>query len=70
MRHWADYLIFVLVLLISVIIGIYHAATGGRQRTTEEFIMANRQLKVNHVEVIRLPYIYVYICIYMDMYVC
>jgi len=33
-------------LLISVGIGVYHALIGGRQRTIEEFIMANRRLAV------------------------
>ena len=44
--HWADYFIFVLFLSISLGIGVFHALTGGRQRTTSEFIMANRKLKV------------------------
>ena len=44
--HWADYVIFVGFLSISLAIGVFHALTGGRQRTTGEFIMANRKLKV------------------------
>jgi len=44
--HWADYLILVAFLVISLGIGIYHSLTGGRQRTIAEFIMANRRLKV------------------------
>src|SRR6218665_3415167 len=44
--HWADYLILVVFLAISLGIGIYHSLTGGRQRTIAEFIMANRLLKV------------------------
>src|SRR6218665_726565 len=43
---WPDYLILAAFLLISVGIGVYHSLTGGRQRTTSEFIMANRSLKV------------------------
>src|SRR5688572_1448340 len=43
---WPDYLILVAFLVISVGIGVYHSATGGRQKTTSEFIMANRSLKV------------------------
>src|SRR6218665_155277 len=43
---WPDYLILVAFLVISVGIGVYHSLTGGRQRTTSEFIMANRSLKV------------------------
>jgi len=44
--HWADYLILVGFLVISLAIGIYHSLTGGRQRTIAEFIMGNRRLKV------------------------
>jgi len=43
---WADYLIFVGFLVISLAIGIYHSLTGGRQKTVAEFIMGNRRLKV------------------------
>lgn len=41
-----DYLILVSFLVISLGIGVYHSLTGGKQRTTAEFIMANRRLKV------------------------
>lgn len=40
--HWADYLIFSLSLAISLLIGLYFAVTGDRQRTTEEFLLASR----------------------------
>jgi len=43
---WSDYLILVAFLVISLGIGVYHSLTGGRQRTTSEFIVANRSLKV------------------------
>ena len=43
---WPDYMILAMFLAISLGIGIYHALTGGRQRTTLEFIMANRRLRV------------------------
>jgi len=43
---WPDYLILVTFLVISLGIGVYHSLTGGRQKTTSEFIMANRSLKV------------------------
>jgi len=43
--HVVDYAIFVLVLLVSLSIGFYHAFTGGKQRTTKEYFLANRQLK-------------------------
>lgn len=44
--HWADYLVLAAFLAISLGIGVYHALTGGRQRTTSEFIMADRSLGV------------------------
>lgn len=43
---WLDYTILAGFLGISVGIGVYHAVTGGRQRTTAEFILGNRQLSV------------------------
>ena len=43
--HVVDYAIFALVLLVSLSIGFYHAFTGGKQRTTKEYLLANRQLK-------------------------
>ncbi|ELU02543.1 hypothetical protein CAPTEDRAFT_196722 [Capitella teleta] len=43
--QWADYLIFAFFLLASLAIGVYHAFSG-KQRTTQEFIMADRNLKV------------------------
>jgi len=44
--EWPDYLVLAAFLVISLGIGVYHALTGGRQRTIEEFIMANRRLAV------------------------
>lgn len=44
--HWADYIIFIVCLFISLSIGVFHALTGERQKTTGEFIMANRKLSV------------------------
>lgn len=43
--HPADYAIFAAVLTVSLAIGLYHACTGGKQRTTKEYLMANRQMK-------------------------
>ena len=43
---WADYLVLAAFLIISLGIGVYHALTGGKQRTTNEFIMADRKLGV------------------------
>ena len=44
--HWADYVIFISFLCISFGIGVYHSLTGGKQRTTMEFIMADRKLRI------------------------
>ena len=44
--QWPDYVIFASFLVISLCIGFYHSMTGGRQRTTQEFLMANRKLGV------------------------
>jgi Na+/proline symporter len=43
--HPVDYVLFGLMLLISAGIGIYHGCTGGRQRTTSEYLLANRNMK-------------------------
>ncbi|XP_041373436.1 sodium-coupled monocarboxylate transporter 1-like [Gigantopelta aegis] len=40
----ADYVVFGLMLAISAGIGIFHAITGGRQKSTQEFLMANRSM--------------------------
>nr|XP_002734548.2 PREDICTED: sodium-coupled monocarboxylate transporter 1-like [Saccoglossus kowalevskii] len=40
-----DYVIFSLVLAISACIGLFHAFTGGRQKTTSEFLMADRKMR-------------------------
>ena len=40
-----DYVVFGLILLISATIGLYHACSGGRQRTTQEFFVADRQMR-------------------------
>jgi len=44
--EWPDYVVLAVFLAISLGIGVYHSLTGGRQRTTEEFIMANRRLGI------------------------
>ena len=41
---WLDYLIFSSMLVISVAIGIYHAFSGGKQRTTFEYLLGNRAM--------------------------
>ena len=44
--HWVDYALFAGFLVISLGVGLYHAVIGDRQKTIQEFIMANRKLKV------------------------
>ena len=39
-----DYILFVIVLIISTSIGLFFACRGGRQKTTEEYLMADRNL--------------------------
>ncbi|KAG9465827.1 hypothetical protein GDO78_017679 [Eleutherodactylus coqui] len=39
-----DYIIFALLLILSSAIGLYYALSGGKQRTTQEFLLANRNM--------------------------
>nr|XP_040016000.1 solute carrier family 5 member 6a [Gasterosteus aculeatus aculeatus]XP_040016001.1 solute carrier family 5 member 6a [Gasterosteus aculeatus aculeatus]XP_040016002.1 solute carrier family 5 member 6a [Gasterosteus aculeatus aculeatus]XP_040016003.1 solute carrier family 5 member 6a [Gasterosteus aculeatus aculeatus]XP_040016005.1 solute carrier family 5 member 6a [Gasterosteus aculeatus aculeatus] len=39
-----DYIIFALLLVASTGIGLFYAFSGGRQRTTQEFLMADRSM--------------------------
>ena len=39
--HVADYIIFILTLVVSLGIGVYYAV-GGRNKTNEEYLMGNR----------------------------
>nr|XP_020478522.1 sodium-dependent multivitamin transporter-like [Monopterus albus] len=45
-KHFAvlDYVIFAFLLAASMVIGLYYALSGGRQRTTQEFLMADRSM--------------------------
>lgn len=40
-----DYVIFAVLLAASMGIGLYYALSGGRQRTTQEFLMADRSMR-------------------------
>lgn len=40
-----DYVVFALLLAASMGIGLYYALSGGRQRTTQEFLMADRSMR-------------------------
>ncbi|KAK7477614.1 hypothetical protein BaRGS_00031162 [Batillaria attramentaria] len=43
--HIADYAVFGLTILISIGIGIYYALSGGRQRTTSEYLVGGRTMQ-------------------------
>ncbi|XP_064627909.1 sodium-coupled monocarboxylate transporter 1-like isoform X2 [Lineus longissimus] len=42
--HWADYILFVIVLIVSAAIGVYYGFTGLRQKTTSEFFLGGRNM--------------------------
>ena len=44
--HVADYVVFVLMLGVSAAIGVYFDRTGGRQKTTSEYLLADRKLRI------------------------
>lgn len=41
---FVDWLVFTLTLVIPAFIGLYHGLSGGRQKTTREFLMADRKM--------------------------
>ena len=43
--HIADYCIFGTTLALSIAIGIYYSLSGGRQRTTDEYLLGGRVMK-------------------------
>jgi Na+/proline symporter len=43
--HTLDFVVFGVILGISLAIGVYHGFTGDKQRTTREYFVGNRQLK-------------------------
>jgi len=44
--HWVDYLVFAISLFLSAMIGVYYGFCGKKQKTTSEFLMGGRNLKV------------------------
>ena len=40
----ADYVVFSLCMMVTAFIGIYYRFSGGRQRTTKEFLMGGKKL--------------------------
>ncbi|OAD54198.1 Putative sodium-dependent multivitamin transporter [Eufriesea mexicana] len=47
----ADYAVIVVTMIISSAIGVYYRLTGGKQRSTEEYFMANRTMRVAPVAI-------------------
>ena len=47
-RHFMswDYVVFTLMLAVSAAIGIFYGCRGSKQKTTKEFLMANRSLSI------------------------
>ena len=46
-----DWVCFGILILFSGVVGIYYACTGGKQKTTDEFLMADRKMPVLPVAV-------------------
>ena len=42
--HWADYLVMVAMLLVSMATGIYFAFCGRGKNNVEEYLLAGRQM--------------------------
>ncbi|ELU18422.1 hypothetical protein CAPTEDRAFT_136710, partial [Capitella teleta] len=49
--HWADYLAFVLSLMMSASIGIYYGWTDRKKKSTEDYLMAGRSMSILPVAV-------------------
>ena len=47
-RHFGpwDYVVFALMVVMSAAIGIFYGCRGSKQKTTKEFLLANRKLSV------------------------
>ncbi len=44
--HVVDYVVFVLMLCVSMGIGVYFAIVGRHHNTTEDYLMGNRNMKL------------------------
>ncbi|BFZ06706.1 hypothetical protein BsWGS_09745 [Bradybaena similaris] len=44
--HFGDFIVFGATIVISLAIGIYYAFSGGRQRTTSEYLVGGRSMSV------------------------
>ena len=51
--HWADYIVFAAVILLSCVVGIYYAIQDKRSKrnTVEDFLLAGRSMSVLPVSV-------------------
>ena len=41
---WQDYMVLFVTLALSAAIGFYYACTGGKQKTTKEYYLADGQM--------------------------
>ena len=41
---WQDYVVLFVTLALSAAIGFYYACTGGKQKTTQEYYLADGQM--------------------------
>ena len=42
--QWPDYLVFASILAVSAGIGFYYACSGGKQKTTREYLLADKSM--------------------------
>ena len=48
--HVVDYVVFLATIAVSLGIGVYFAVSGGKQKTNEEYLMGDRNMKVSQSE--------------------
>ena len=41
---WVDIVVLAVILLLSASVGFYYACTGGKQKTTKEYLLADRSM--------------------------
>lgn len=44
--HWADYFIFIAVLIISAAIGVFYAVRDKRKQSTANFLLGGRRMSL------------------------
>ena len=49
--HWADYLVFVIVLVISASIGIFYGWRDRKKKTVENYLLAGRKMSILPVSI-------------------